>query len=206
VREKLSRLKPIDELAALGERLMDEAEAASDRSARRRAVAYRDGFMIALLAYRPVRRKNLAMIRLDRHLVKVSSCWQILFAAEETKSCVPYEAVVPSALAPRLERYLDVHRPVLMRGERAGGRPDATPIHPGLDAVWVSELRTQLDQHALACQIVKQTEAAFGRSVSPHLFRDAARPRSRSTTRRTSGMLPSFSAANSEASRPGIPN
>ena len=38
VRDKFSRLKPIDELVALGERLMDEAEAAAGWSARRRAV------------------------------------------------------------------------------------------------------------------------------------------------------------------------
>jgi integrase/recombinase XerD len=96
VRDKLSRLKPIDELAAVGERLMDEAETAVGWSARRRAVGYRDGLMIALLAYRPVRLKNFASMRLGRHLTKVGGCWQILFAADETKSHVPYEAIAPS--------------------------------------------------------------------------------------------------------------
>ena len=38
-RDKASRLRSIDELVALGERLMDEAEIAPDWSARRRAVA-----------------------------------------------------------------------------------------------------------------------------------------------------------------------
>ena len=70
-RDKASRLRSIDELAALGERLMDEAEIAPDWSARRRAVAYRDGLMIALLAYRPVRLKNFAMIWLGRHLDQI---------------------------------------------------------------------------------------------------------------------------------------
>jgi integrase/recombinase XerD len=65
-RDKVSRLRPIDEIAAFGERLMEEAEVASAWSPRRRAVAYRDGLMIALLAYRPVRLKNLAMMRLGR--------------------------------------------------------------------------------------------------------------------------------------------
>jgi hypothetical protein len=174
VRDKLSRLKPIDVLAALGERLMEEAETAPGWSARRRAVQFRDALMIALLAYRPVRVKNLAMMRLGRHLTKVGRCWQILFAAHETKSHVPYEATFPSALAPRLERYIDVHRPVLMRGERADGRPDAPPVNPELDAVWVSEVGTQLEEGALARRIVDHTKAAFGRSVPPHWFRDAA--------------------------------
>jgi site-specific recombinase XerD len=166
-RDKVSRLRPIDELAALGERLMEEAEVASAWSPRRRAVAYRDGLMIALLAYRPVRLKNLAMMRLGRHLTKVSGCWQILFAPEETKSHVPYEAIVPAALVPRLERYLDRHRPVLLRGESGDLTSD-------INAVWVSETGTQLERGALARRIADQTKAAFGRRISPHMFRDAA--------------------------------
>jgi integrase/recombinase XerD len=174
VRDKVSRLKPVDELAALGERLIGEAETAPEWSARRRAVLFRDGLIIALLAYRPVRLRNLAMMLLGRHLMKVSGCWQILFAGDETKSHIPYEAMVPSALAPRLETYLEVHRPVLMRGERADGRADAPPINAGLDAVWVSEVGTQLEASALGRRIVDHTRDAFGRSVSPHMFRDCA--------------------------------
>jgi integrase/recombinase XerD len=173
-RDKVSRLRPIDELAALGERLMEEAETAPDWSARRQAVLFRDGLMIALLAYRPLRLRNFAMMRLGRHLTKVSGCWQILFAADETKSHVPYEAIVPSALARGLERYLDVHRLVLMRGERADGRADAPPINRGLDAVWVSEVGTQLEASALGRRIVDRTRDTFGRSVCPHMFRDCA--------------------------------
>ena len=171
-RDKLSRLKQPEELIALGERLMDEAEAA--RRSATRAVRYRDGLLIALLAYRPVRRKNLAMMRLGRHLMKVGGSWQILFAAEETKTHVPYEAVLPSALAPRLERYLDAHRPVLLRGEPADRNPDAPPIHPELDAVWVSEDGIQLSYEAVAFQIVFRTRREFGRGLSPHMFRDCA--------------------------------
>jgi integrase len=180
VRNKIPRLRPIGELAALGERLMDEAESAAEWPARRKAVLFRDALIVALLAYRPVRLKNLAMMRLGRHLVKASGSWQILFAAHETKTHVRYEATVPFALAPRLERYLDVYRPVLLRGKRVLDGADKlvsereTPIHPELDAVWVSEIGTQIEQEALARRIVKHTKAAFGRSVSPHLFRDCA--------------------------------
>jgi integrase len=173
-RDKLSRVKPPQELIELGERLMDEAEAAPERSARRRAVCYRDGLLIALLAYRPIRRKNLAMMRLDRHLIKVGGSWRLVFAAEETKTRVPYEAVLPAALEPRLEHYLNVHRPVLLRGEPADGNPDAPPLHADVDAVWVSEDGIQLTYEAVAFQIVFRTRREFGRSVSPHMFRDSA--------------------------------
>jgi integrase/recombinase XerD len=170
VRDKLSRLRSIDELAALGESPMAKAEA----SAVRRAVLFRDGLMIAVLSYRRIRLKNFGGMRLGRHLKKAGCNWHILLAAAETKTRVPYQMIFPSALTPKLERYLDVHRPVLMRGKRAGGRADAAPIHPELDAVWVSEVGTHLDQRALACRVIRHTQAAFGRSISPHLFRHAA--------------------------------
>jgi integrase/recombinase XerD len=173
-RDKLSRLKQPQDLMALGERLMDEAEAISERSARRRAIRYRDGLMIALLAYRPIRRRNLAMMRLGCHLVKVSGCWRIVFAAEETKTRVPYEAPLPAALGPTLERYLDVYRPVLLGVEPADGNLGAPPIHADVDAVWVSEDGIQLEYEAVANQIVFRTRQEFGRSVSPHMFRDSA--------------------------------
>ena len=170
-RDKLSRLKQPEDLIALGERLMDEAEVATEPSATRRAIRYRDGLMIALLTYRPVRRRNLAMMRLGRHLMKVAGSWRIVFAAEETKTYVPYEAVLPASLG-QLERYLDLHRPVLLRGWQAHGNPDAPPIDPGLDALWVSEDGIQLAYEAVAYQIVFRTRREFGRGLSPHLFRD----------------------------------
>jgi integrase/recombinase XerD len=173
-RDKLARLKPIDELAALGGRLMDEAESAPEWSARRRAVGYRDGLIIALLAYRPIRLKNLAMMQLGRHLVKAGGAWRILFSAGETKSRVPYEGVLPAALAPRLDQYLAVHRPILIAGEQADGLPNAPPIHREVEAVWVSEVGTQLEDGALGRRIFIRTRDAFGRGIGPHMFRDAA--------------------------------
>jgi integrase len=173
-RDKLSRLKQPQDLMALGERLMDEAEASSERSARRRAIRYRDGLMIALLAYRPIRRRNVAMMRLGRHLMKVSGCWRIVFTAEETKTHAPYDTAFPAALGPRLERYLAVYRPVLLGVEPADCNGDAPPINADVDAVWVSEDGIQLAYEAVAYQIVFRTRREFGRSVSPHMFRDCA--------------------------------
>ncbi len=167
VRDKLSRLKPIDELAALGERIMHEAETTRDWSARRRAVHFRDGIMIAMLAYRPVRIKNLAAMQLGQQLKKISGNWWILFAAEETKSHRAYEALFPGALVSRLQLYLELHRSVLLRGESGGAEAD-------IDALWVSEVGTQLESGALARRVVNQTRAAFGKSIPPHWFRDAA--------------------------------
>ncbi len=123
--------------------------------------------MIALLAYRPVRLKNLASMHLGQHVVEMGDRTWMLFGAEETKSRRPYEAVFPEALAAHLRRYLEHHRPILLAGER-GGVPGDT------NALWVSEIGTQLEAGALATRISMRTEKAFGRSIPPHWFRDAA--------------------------------
>ena len=59
-RNKRARLKPAGELEALGRRLMAKAEAILNAPLKR-AVGYRDGLMIALLARRPLR------LRTSRH-------------------------------------------------------------------------------------------------------------------------------------------
>lgn len=178
-RDKRQRLKPADRLVSLGFSLMRQADTTPDWSPRRQALLYRDGLMIALLAYRPVRIKNFAAMRLGQHLVEQHGRHWILLAAAETKSHVPYEAVVPEALETALACYLTEHRPVLLQGEIGD-------LIASTDAVWVSEVSTQLEAGALACRIRRQTRSAFGESVPPHWFRGAAATTSRSTTRRMS--------------------
>lgn len=167
VRNKRQRLRPAEELIALGERLMRQAGTAPGWSPRRQAVHYRDGLIIALLAYRPLRIKNFAALCLGQHLVQKSSRFWLLVSAQETKARIPYEVAFPDALVGALRRYLDRHRPVLLRGEH-GGEPAQT------DSLWISEIATQLDPQALATRISKHTRAAFGMSLPPHWFRDAA--------------------------------
>ncbi len=173
-RDKLSRLKQPQDLMALGERLMDEAEASPERlsDTTSHPLPRRPNDRLADVPASAAR--NLAMMRLGRHLMKVGGRWRIVFAAEETKTHVPYEAPLPAALGPRLERYLDVYRPVLLGVEPADGNLGAPPIHPDVDAVWVSEDGIQLAYEAVAYQIVFRTRREFGRSLSPHLFRDCA--------------------------------
>ena len=65
---KRARLRFSRELFDLGTRLMAVAES-SPSTARQRAVDYRDGLMIALLAARPLRRRNFVRLELGRHLV-----------------------------------------------------------------------------------------------------------------------------------------
>jgi integrase/recombinase XerD len=171
VRDKRNRLRPVGELIQLGRRLMTEAEMARGWSAQRRAVQYRDGLIIAVLAYRPVRLSNLAAIRLGQHLVEQNGLFWIIFSAAETKTHQRYEAIFPEALVPDLNRYLTRHRPELLKGEQK-------PFPAELDALWVSEVATPLDADSLANRIRKQTRRGLWPVVTatlvPRCSRDLA--------------------------------
>ena len=166
IHDKRARLRSPNELIGLGQDLMAQADSALDWSAQRRAVHFRDGLAIALLACRPVRMRNLASMRIGKHLVNQRDRYWIVFRPEETKAGQPFEAPFPDDLVPALARYLDHHRPVLLMGENR-----AEPA--SLDALWVSEVATQLEQGAMGRRIIKHTKRAFGASVPPHWFRDA---------------------------------
>ena len=62
------------------------------------AVRYRDGLMIALLAFIPIRRKNLAALEIGRHLVREGDGWFVIIPGEEAKTGTAIEFPVPELL------------------------------------------------------------------------------------------------------------
>ena len=132
-----------------------------------RAADYRDGLIIALLAHRPLRARNLTMIECGRHVVRRVDGWWLAFTAEETKPEEPIDAPFPAMLVANLEHYLAVHRPVLLDVGRRHGRPDT-------QALWVSGHGRAMSYANIGVQTRQHTKAAFGQPISPHLFRDCA--------------------------------
>jgi hypothetical protein len=60
---------------------MQDAERGVHKNARKNACGYRDGLQIALLAMRPLRRKNFAEMTLRRHPVREGGGWQMSHAS-----------------------------------------------------------------------------------------------------------------------------
>ena len=131
------------------------------------AIQFRDGLIIALLATRPLRLKNLTGLALERSLVRRGEGWWIMIPPEETKTHEPIEAPWPEALNTALATYLNACRPILCRLRNRWTRPVGT-------ALWVSTHGSPMGERALYDVIVGRTKTAFGRSVNPHLFRDCA--------------------------------
>jgi integrase/recombinase XerD len=166
VRDKCGRLQSPEQLMASGVVLMARADDPANGPPAVRAASYRDGLMIALLALRPMRGRNLAAILCGQHLVRRGTEWWLVFPAAETKTRQLLQFAFPPDLEPNLQRYLEVHRPVLLaRGDRHTGAP--------VTALWVSKHGTHMGYAAIGHQVRQRTAAAFGKSLSPHLFRDS---------------------------------
>jgi hypothetical protein len=166
VRNKRARLRPSHEIVDLGFKMMAEAEARLDGSGKRRALQYRNGLILALLAYRPMRMRNFAALRIGHHLARAETAWWLDVPETEMKNGQRYPAAVPDALVQLLERYLNHYRGLLLGS--------TTAAEGALDALWLSMRGTKLGKWGLAHQICKHTKSAFGASITPHWFRDAA--------------------------------
>jgi integrase len=141
---------------------MAEADAATHCSALARARQFRNGLMVALLAYHPIRLKNFAALGIGRTFVKVKDRWWIVLAASDTKEGRPDERLVENDLTLLIDRYLGVHRPVLARIDKSSA------------ALWLSSNDgAPLTYLAVEKAISQTTLATVGVDVSPHLFRTA---------------------------------
>jgi hypothetical protein len=69
-RDKRHEVVEIKALFELGVKLMNEAEKAANLAPLRRALLYRDGLIIALLAADPLRRANISALEIGKTLVK----------------------------------------------------------------------------------------------------------------------------------------
>ncbi len=157
---KWDRVVYADVLIDAGLTLMAEAEIAK-RPKLTRARMFRNGFMIALIGYCPIRLKNLAALAIGRSFVNVGDIWWILLSAAETKEKRPDERPFPEELTPFIERYLDTYRPILARG------------HPETNALWLAMDGTPMSYATTGELITETTRMTVGVPVSPHLFRTA---------------------------------
>lgn len=111
-----SRLPPIHAVNDAAYRAMEAAEHMMPKRPLQDSTRYRDGLMVAIGAATGLRRKNLAMLALGRHLTRDKQGWRIAFTGSEMKNGDPFEAPLPDTLTPLLDRYVAHHRPRLLKG------------------------------------------------------------------------------------------
>lgn len=159
------QIRPAADLLALGHALMTSASSPCQNGGSYGSIRYRDGLLIAFLIHCPLRRRNLASLELGKHLRNVGGVWRIEIPPSETKSGAAISCAWPAALVEALECYLRDHRPVLR-----GRRPDRSET----SGLWVSRQGRQMSSQAIYETVCERTAVAFGRPLTPHLFRHVA--------------------------------
>jgi site-specific recombinase XerD len=157
---KWDRVVTTDVLVDAGQTLMTEAEI-STRPTLTRARMFRNGLMVALLAYCPIRLKNFASLEIGRSFVKEDDTWWIVLKAAETKEKREDERPAPDDLTDSIERYLEIYRPIL-----AGDKAEA-------NALWFAINGEPMSYASMGELIAETTRMAIGVAISPHLFRTA---------------------------------
>jgi len=162
-RSKFDRLVLPERLIEAGLTLIQEAEHSQTMTKLAQATQVRNGLMVAMLGFHPIRRKNFAALEIGRSLVKIRGRWWIVLSAAETKENRADERRVNKLLIPFIDRYLDQYRPVLIR-------PDSPP-----SVLWLSSRHAaRITDKYVATLIGATTLSTVGVKLSPHLFRTSA--------------------------------
>ena len=159
-RPKWDRVVTTGVLVDAGRTFMAEAEI-TKRPLLTRARMFRNGLMVALLAYCPIRLKNFAALEIGRSFVNVDGTWWIVLSAAETKEKREDERPITEDLTDSIERYLEVYRPIL-----AGGKAET-------NALWFAINGEPMSYASMGELITETTRMTIGIPVSPHLFRTA---------------------------------
>lgn len=158
---KYANVRPIYDLLQVGLDVMAKAERASSKAKKYPAIQYRDGLIIALLAYRPFRISNLAEIRIGKELSSVDGTCFIRFRNYQTKSHREVEVEFPRALVPNLARYMEHHRNMLLDGNSS-------------DSLWIGLRGKPFQTNPLCSRVTKWTSELLGERIGPHYFRHSA--------------------------------
>jgi integrase len=150
------------QLLKLGQQLMDEVRPKLGTKLRLAdAIQYRDGLMIFLTAFAPIRRKNVAALDIVRHLLLGDGVHTVLIPRAETKtgSSIEFE------LVPLLLRYLRHYRRFVR--PRINSENSCT-------ALWLSPKGGGLSYAAIGAVFARHSTRRLGIRLRPHDVRAAA--------------------------------
>ena len=174
---KSSRIVATERLVEAGLTLVAEAGSVTSRPPLARALATRNGLMIAIIALCPIRLKNFAALAIGQSFVEQEGTWWIVL--RKTKSKRSDERPLPKFLNRAVRQYLEVHRPVLLRdngGNIGTGQDTGGATAPRLcnSSLWIGRLGFGLSRIQIRRTISATTRTTLGVDISPHLVRACA--------------------------------
>jgi integrase len=124
------------------------------------AVQYRDGLMLAFVAFAPLRPRNLAGLEIGRTIIQELERWFVIIPGDETKTGTPMDFELPDVLLAYLTVYLKIVRPYIL------GRRQCR-------ALWASPKNGVLTYRGIV-KSFQRCSHRFGVNIAPHDARDEA--------------------------------
>jgi integrase/recombinase XerD len=124
------------------------------------AIRYREGFMLAFLAFVPLRPKNLRALDIGRQLIRERERWFVTIPPDETKTETAIDFELPALLEEYLGVYLELARPRILRDKACA-------------ALWMSPKGGRLSSPGLLTSF-SRISRRLGFHITPHDARDAA--------------------------------
>ena len=100
-------------------------------------------------------------IEVNKQLVALEDGFLLRFGAEDMNDGKARNFLPPAALLDPMRRYLEAHRPALLRGHQTS-------------KLWESRLGGPLTTGGFTAHLAHITERAFGKAFRPHAFRHIA--------------------------------
>jgi integrase len=122
------------------------------------AILFRNWLMVATGTLAPLRRHNLAGIRIGAHLRCGGTDWSIEIPAAESKTGKRISMPLPRVLHSYIRHYIEVIRPVLLAGRQS-------------DRLWITNRHTPMTDHGFYIALTNFTRSAFGVAINPHKLR-----------------------------------
>lgn len=132
-----------------------------DESLLKRAIHFRQSLLIAFLIARPVRRRALLAMEVDRHLTRSTEGFHLHFSAEDMKDKKSRDFPLPTLLVCPFKEYLAVHRPILLAGKVTS-------------ALWIGQYGNPITADGLSRELPKVVYKHLKVAMRPHAFRHVA--------------------------------
>ena len=125
------------------------------------AIRYRDGLLVALASWLPLRRTNLAGLVIGITFVREGPVWLIDIPGGSTKNGEAIQATVPGELGHHVDRYLAHFRPAIHRSSQHAG-------------FWASVRGSPMSGAAIYLSFVRAVRLASGLRLRLHDVRSIA--------------------------------
>lgn len=158
------RRSPLIYLIRAGEAFMERGRRTVIDDPAWGALLFRDGLMIAMQIALPLRRRNLALLRLGVSLIREETHYRVQFHGNEMKNGQDFQGHYPDSLTETIDFYVETARPILRAGV----------LSPDDGSFWLGRRGAPMKGVSISLRLRTLTERHVGIPFPAHSFRHSA--------------------------------